>query len=688
MAVADRVEDVVASVAAGGLGAVTLSGTPPIRRQVLAKLGGVGTTFDYNLEQGPLWETGRATIVGVNTFSRAPGDSSSGGAAVAFTAGALFAHDLSAVTLNKVPTVDTVAFTTAIPLTALGQRHMTQQSVSGPLSFTAAANPVLGALVYSRLVANGVNIPAFIGMKEWGGSLGWDNTNGITNQVQYFYDGVDLWYSISQAVGATPVDSVKPTAVSAAVSNAAPTVIAVTMSEAMDSSNVPVAGAFTVDGHTVQSVAISGGFINLTITPAFVNSEAARAASYAQPGTNNARDMAGNLLDNFTGLTITNNVQPVDSTAPTPVSAQVANAAPTVIQVTFSESLANSIPPSAAFGLSGGKTAVSVAVSGIIASITANSAYVFGDAITVTHTKPGSNPRLQDAAGNAVESFGPLAVTNNVGAAATAPGAPTIGTATAGDGSVSTTFTAPASNGGSAITGYTASVYKVSDNALVATASGASSPINVTGVPNGTAVYTKVAAVNNVGTGTQSAASNNVTPAAISYPRLTGLSATTIESGSGPYTYTGNGGTIAAETGGVTAKSLPLNTDGWIEFEIVAPNEIVVGFRHLNSASAYTNHRFGFYAPGNAAGIPTSYRRTGTLVTAGPNSAGLTPAAGDRFRVARVGNILYTQLARAATPTTFVALDSVDYTSAPQLWVCGIATNTAAFRLLNSSGFV
>jgi hypothetical protein len=100
-------------------------------------------------------------------------------------------------------------------------------------------------------------------------------------------------------------------------------------------------------------------------------------------------------------------------------------------------------------------------------------------------------------------------------AAATVPGAPTIGTATAGDGTVSVAFTAPASNGGAAITSYTATLYKVSDNTAAGSASGASSPIAVTAV-NGTAVYAKVKATNSVGTGAESAASNNVTPAAAS----------------------------------------------------------------------------------------------------------------------------------------------------------------------------
>ena len=92
---------------------------------------------------------------------------------------------------------------------------------------------------------------------------------------------------------------------------------------------------------------------------------------------------------------------------------------------------------------------------------------------------------------------------------ATLPGAPTIGTATAGNASASVSFTAPASNGGSAITGYT-----VTSNPGNRTGSGSTSPITVTGLTNGTAYTFTVTATNAVGTGAASAASNAATPMA------------------------------------------------------------------------------------------------------------------------------------------------------------------------------
>ena len=88
------------------------------------------------------------------------------------------------------------------------------------------------------------------------------------------------------------------------------------------------------------------------------------------------------------------------------------------------------------------------------------------------------------------------------------PGAPTIGTATPGNATASVTFTAPASNGGSAITGYT-----VTSIPGGLTVTGAASPLTVTGLTNGTAYIFNATARNAVGTSPASAASNIATPA-------------------------------------------------------------------------------------------------------------------------------------------------------------------------------
>ncbi len=94
----------------------------------------------------------------------------------------------------------------------------------------------------------------------------------------------------------------------------------------------------------------------------------------------------------------------------------------------------------------------------------------------------------------------------------TPPGVPTIGTATAGGNNcASVTFTAPACAGVPApITGYTAT-----STPGCVTASGAASPLTVTGLTTGTSYTFKVKAQNATGFGACSAASNSITAAVV-----------------------------------------------------------------------------------------------------------------------------------------------------------------------------
>lgn len=92
------------------------------------------------------------------------------------------------------------------------------------------------------------------------------------------------------------------------------------------------------------------------------------------------------------------------------------------------------------------------------------------------------------------------------------PDAPTIGTATTSSAtSLTIAFTAPSNVGGSAITSYIATARRTSDGVLF-NASGASSPITITGL-TAVAFTVTVVAVNSYGPSASSAASNSITPA-------------------------------------------------------------------------------------------------------------------------------------------------------------------------------
>jgi hypothetical protein len=87
------------------------------------------------------------------------------------------------------------------------------------------------------------------------------------------------------------------------------------------------------------------------------------------------------------------------------------------------------------------------------------------------------------------------------------PGAPTIGTATAGNASASVTFTAPTDVGSAAITSFT-----VTSTPGAISGTGAASPVTVSGLTNGTSYVFVALATNGAGTGPASGASNSVTP--------------------------------------------------------------------------------------------------------------------------------------------------------------------------------
>jgi hypothetical protein len=89
---------------------------------------------------------------------------------------------------------------------------------------------------------------------------------------------------------------------------------------------------------------------------------------------------------------------------------------------------------------------------------------------------------------------------------ATVPSPPTIGVASSGNASIVVNFTPPANNGGSGVTGYSATCTST-DGGIPGTNTGSAPPITVTGLTNGKTYTCRVAATNAVGTSAPSAPS-------------------------------------------------------------------------------------------------------------------------------------------------------------------------------------
>ena len=391
--------------------------------------------------------------------------------------------------------------------------------------------------------------------------------------------------------------------------------------------------------YTVQAGDSSADLDYATTTSLVLNSGTIRDAGNNNAILTLASPGAPNSLGGNKSLVIDGVMPAVTSTAPS--GGALSTDTSVDFTVNFSESVVNLSTDDFALGVTGNAT-------GTIASVSASS----GSSVTVTVSGITGNGTLRlhlngstniaDAAGNS----SPAAYTSGTAhtvAMPTAPGAPTIGTATAGDGQASVTFTAPVSNGGSAITTYTATA-----NPGGATATGSSSPITVTGLTNGTAYTFTVTASNAIGTSVASGASNSATPKGnqtITFPNpgaqnfgtTPDLSSTASATSSLAPTFTSSTTGVCTITSGgaltfVTAGSCTIDADQagnttWnaatTVTQIFTVNAIVPGAPTIGTATAGdTQASVTFTAPASTGGA--AIIASGYTVTANPGGATAT----------------------------------------------------------------
>ena len=255
---------------------------------------------------------------------------------------------------------------------------------------------------------------------------------------------------------------------------------------------------------------------------------------------------------------------------------------------------------------------------------------------TLTFVSTGSCTIDTDQSGD-IATNAATTVTQSFTVNPVVPGAPIIGTATAGNAQVSITFAAPADNGGSAITAYT-----VTSSPGAFTGTGAGSPISVTGLTNGVAYTFSVTATNGVGTGSFSAASNSVTPKAaqtitfanpgaqnfgtapiLSATATSGLTLTFSSSTAGVCTITSGGTLSFVTTGTCTVNANQAGNSAYLPAAQVSQsfsvNAVVAGAPTIVTATAGdTQANVSFSAPASNGGVAI----TGYTVTSSPG--GLT----------------------------------------------------------------
>lgn len=223
----------------------------------------------------------------------------------------------------------------------------------------------------------------------------------------------------------------------------------------------------------------------------------------------------------------------------------------------------------------GGATATGSSSPLIVTGLANGTAYSF---TAVATNSVGNSP-----ASSASSAITPVGV----------PGAPTDVTATAGEGTATVSFSAPASNGGATIRSYT-----VTASPGGAMASGSASPLTVTGLSNGTSYTFTVTATNVAGIGAPSSASSPITlarapdaPTGVSASAGDGKAAVSFSAPASDGGAAISSYTVTASPGGATASggSGPITVSGLANctsytFTVTATNS--VGTSGSSSASS------------------------------------------------------------------------------------------------------
>ncbi|UJB65763.1 IPTL-CTERM sorting domain-containing protein [Acidovorax sp. YS12] len=344
-------------------------------------------------------------------------------------------------------------------------------AVSATVAYNSSANPITlnitGGTPTSVAVASGA-----------GHGTATASGTSITYTPTASYTGNDSFtYTATNAAGTSA-----PATVTITVNPQAPVANAVSATVAANSSNNAI--TLNITGGTPTSVAVASGAGHGTATASGTSITYTPTASYT--GNDSFTYTATNAGGTSAPATVTITVNP---------QAPVANAVSATVAANSSNNaitlnITGGTPTSVAVASGAGHGTATASGTGII--YTPTNGYSGSDSFTYTATNAGG-------------TSAPATVTITVNAAV--PGAPTIGTATAGDQQASVTFTAPTDTGSAPITGYEVTVQPGGTKV-----SGTASPITVPGLTNGQAYTFTVAAKNSAGTGAASSPSNSVTP--------------------------------------------------------------------------------------------------------------------------------------------------------------------------------
>ena len=347
-----------------------------------------------------------------------PLQTASGGQAASFIAQAV-TNNVASITI---PIYISSSIENATPSLLVVTYNMTLANlVPAASAFSVNVNSALRAV--NTVTVTGTKVQLTLASPVvYGDLVTFSYTKPASNPLQTVSGGQAVSI-ITQAVTNNVASLTIPAYVSSSIENASPSVLVITYNMTL-ANLVPAASAFSVNVNSapriVNAVAVSGTKVQLTLASPVVYGDLV-TFSYTIPASNPLQIASGGQAASFIGQPVTNNVASL--TLPVYVSSSIENATPSLLVVTYNMTLANLVPATFAFSVNVNsvlRTVNAVAVSGTKVQLTLSSPVVYGDVVTVSYTKPASNP-LQTVSGGQAASFSPQTVTNNV-----APPAPPI----------------------------------------------------------------------------------------------------------------------------------------------------------------------------------------------------------------------------------------------------------------------
>ncbi len=270
-------------------------------------------------------------------------------------------------------------------------------------------------------------------------------------------------------------------------------------------------------------------------------------------------------------------------------------------------------------------------------------AVVFHDITSGNNSVPGVTGYATTTGYDLATGLGSVdanALVSNWAGTGTLPSAPTIGTATAGNASISVAFT-PGALGSGTLINYTADCGGVTNT-------GGTSPITVTGLTNGTSYTCRVKTTTAVGDSAWSASSNAVTPvsSATTLPAApSGLSAVAISSSSIRFSWVDNANN---ETGFVVYR---WTGSAWVQIATVGVNVT----SYTDTGLQPSTHYDYWVCAQNSAGTTCAITST-PVTTQGPASVTTAPAAPSALSAVAISSssIAFSWVDNANNETGFV----------------------------------